>query len=102
MGGIATPDSGMGARVRCRMCHSSFVQRPQCMPACEHVSALDKQEGVPPETLLVFHTLHSPHRVTDPRAWEADPFMPQHVAQINAAGREVPRPAPDSAWFLQL
>ena len=47
------------------------------------------QERVPEDTLLVYHTLHVPHQSADPGMWENDPFLPQHVAQLNAAGRHV-------------
>ena len=44
---------------------------------------------MPEDTLLVYHTLHVPHQSADPGMWENDPFLPQHVAQLNAAGRHV-------------
>ena len=47
------------------------------------------QESVPADTLLVYHTLHVPHRTTNATMWEADAFLPQHIAQLNSAGREV-------------
>ena len=47
---------------------------------------------MPPETMLVYHTAHTPHRTANLSLWEADAFLPQHVAQINAAGREARRP----------
>ena len=55
------------------------------------------QESVPEETVLVFHTLHVPHASSDPNMWEADAYLPQHVAQLNAAGRQartIPPPMP--------
>ncbi len=39
--------------------------------------------------MLAYHTLHVPHQTNDPDYWETDPFLRQHVAQINAAGRYV-------------
>ena len=50
------------------------------------------QESVPEDTLLVFHTLHVPHGSADPNMWEADAFLPQHVAQLNSAGRQARAP----------
>ena len=47
------------------------------------------QERVPDETLLVYHTLHTPHQTSDPGMWETDAYLAQHVAQLNAAGRHV-------------
>ena len=47
------------------------------------------QERVPEDTLLVYHTLHVPRRTSDPGMWEADAYLAQHVAQLNAAGRHV-------------
>ena len=44
---------------------------------------------MPEETLLLYHTLHVPHQSADLGMWENDPFLPQHVAQLNAAGRHV-------------
>ena len=44
---------------------------------------------MPEDTLLVYHTLHVPHQSADPWMWENDPFLPQHVKQLNAAGRHV-------------
>lgn len=37
----------------------------------------------------MFHTLHVPRRTSDPGMWEADAYLAQHVAQLNAAGRHV-------------
>ncbi len=39
--------------------------------------------------MLAYHTLHTPHQTSDPAFWESDPYLRQHVAQINAAGRYV-------------
>ncbi|BDA42879.1 hypothetical protein COCOBI_03-7720 [Coccomyxa sp. Obi] len=47
------------------------------------------KESVPDSTMLAYHTLHVPHQTSDPTYWETDPFLRQHVAQINAAGRYV-------------
>ena len=47
------------------------------------------QERAPEDTLLVYHTLHVPRRTSDPGMWESDAFLAQHVAQLNAAGRQV-------------
>ena len=47
------------------------------------------QERVPEDTLLVYHTLHVPRHTSDPGMWEADAYLAQHVAQLNAAGRHV-------------
>ena len=47
------------------------------------------QERVPEETLLVYHTLHVPRHTSNPGMWEADAYLAQHVAQLNAAGRHV-------------
>ena len=44
---------------------------------------------MPEDTLLVYHTLHVPHQTSDPGMWENDPYLPQHVKQLNAAGRHV-------------
>jgi len=46
------------------------------------------QESVPKDTMLVYHTLHFPQKVEFEGWWEADPFLEQHVAQLNAAGRQ--------------
>ncbi len=47
------------------------------------------QERVPNDTLLVYHTLHIPRQTSDQGMWEADAYLAQHVAQLNAAGRHV-------------
>ena len=47
------------------------------------------QERVPDETLLVYHTLHTPHQTSDPGMWETDAYLAEHVAQLNAVGRHV-------------
>lgn len=47
------------------------------------------QERVPDETLLMYHTLHTPHQTSDPGMWETDAYLAEHVAQLNAAGRHV-------------
>ncbi len=39
--------------------------------------------------MLAYHTLHTPHQTSEPHLWETDPYLRQHVAQINAAGRHV-------------
>ena len=44
---------------------------------------------MPEDTLLVYHTLHVPHQSADLGMWENDPFLSQHVKQLNAAGRHV-------------
>ena len=44
---------------------------------------------MPEDTLLVYHTLHVPRHTSDPGMWEADGYLAQHVAQLNAAGRHV-------------
>ena len=60
-------------------CHAGLALRPP----------VTLQERVPGDTLLVYHTLHVPHQSADPGMWENDPFLPQHVKQLNAAGRHV-------------
>ena len=37
----------------------------------------------------MYHTLHVPHQSADLGMWENDPFLSQHVKQLNAAGRHV-------------
>lgn len=51
------------------------------------------QDSVPEGTLLVYHTEHIPVQTSDPGKWETDEFLFQHVAQLNAAGRQEP-----AAW----
>jgi hypothetical protein len=48
-----------------------------------------EQDQVPDGTVLAYHTLHMPRSTSDPGMWETDPFLAQHVAQLNAAGRHV-------------
>ena len=47
------------------------------------------QSLVPRDTMLVYHTLHTPRLLEDKRYWESDVWLRQHISQLNAAGRQV-------------
>ena len=74
---------------RARTCMCDAACRLQPGKLTQASTSLTPQESVPADTLLVYHTVHVPHRTADASMWEADAFLAQHVAQLNAAGREV-------------